>query len=279
MIYVKRDPALIPEKVLKVAERAQAQLEALPSAERKDFIAKKAHVWRAFARYLSKMSYGKCWYSESNDPQSFFAVDHFRPKGEAKRTEADSDDGYPWLAFSIENFCLAAGRSNSINKDEATDETVGKGSWFPLLTAIPKARWDDRCEVDELPVLLDPTKLGDVDLIDINPDDGRAMPSMVCIGDVKRLRASKSIELYGLNLGNLITARKRVMREVEDHYQNLMELLAEDQDRPAINRIQEQIRRATRSDAPYARAARAKLLQLPAGAYFCAKPEDLPMIA
>jgi hypothetical protein len=25
-------------------------------------------AWRAFARYLSNMSYGKCWYSESLDP-------------------------------------------------------------------------------------------------------------------------------------------------------------------------------------------------------------------
>lgn len=171
---------------------------------------------------------------------------------------------------------MAAGRSNSVNKDEATEETVGKGSWFPLLTASPKAHWDNRCVADERPVLLNPTNSGDVDLIDINPDDGRAMPSMVCIGDVKRLRTTRSIELYGLNLGNLITARKRVMRDVEDHYQNLMELLTDDQDRPAIERIQEQIKRTTRSDAPYARAARAKLLQLPAGAYLCAKPEDLP---
>lgn len=279
MIYVKRDPALIPERVLKVAARAQAKLEALPPAERKDFIAKKACVWRAFARYLAKMSYGKCWYSESNDPQSFFAVDHFRPKGEARRTDTDKDDGYPWLAFSVENFCLVAGRSNSVNKDEETDETVGKGSWFPLLEESAKAHWDDRCVANELPVLLDPSKATDVDLIDINPDDGRATPSMVCVGAVKRLRASKSIELYGLNLGNLITARKRIMREVEDHYLNLMELLQEDKDRAAIDRLQEQIKRATRTDAPYARAARAKLLPLPAGALLCARPEDIPAIA
>ena len=30
MIFVRRDPALIPEKVLRVAERAQQTLEALP---------------------------------------------------------------------------------------------------------------------------------------------------------------------------------------------------------------------------------------------------------
>ena len=48
MIYVRRNSSLIPEKVLKVAERAQQTLEALPADERPAFIKKKAHVWRAF---------------------------------------------------------------------------------------------------------------------------------------------------------------------------------------------------------------------------------------
>lgn len=38
---MKRDPALIPDKLIKVAERAQAALEALPADERVAFIKKK----------------------------------------------------------------------------------------------------------------------------------------------------------------------------------------------------------------------------------------------
>ena len=56
MIYVRRDPALIPERVLRVAERAQAQLEAMEPDKRAEFIEKKSRVWRGFARYLAKMS-------------------------------------------------------------------------------------------------------------------------------------------------------------------------------------------------------------------------------
>jgi len=271
---VKCDPALIPQKVLDVAARAQADLEAKPEAERKAFIEKKGHVWRAFARYLAKMSYSKCWYSESNDPQSFFDVDHFRPKKAAKRAEASEDDGYPWLAFSVENFRYAAGRSNRLSTDEATDKTVGKGSWFPLLDGSPCASWDDRCLSTELPVLLDPTVRSDVALIDINPDDGRAVLSMTCIGIAKQFRASKSIELYSLNLGNLITARKRVMRDVENHFKNLMDIVNAANDMPAVERLQVQMREATGSSAPYARAARAKMFAMGAGA-FCAQPEDM----
>ncbi|MCZ4303421.1 hypothetical protein O4G98_01630 [Zoogloeaceae bacterium G21618-S1] len=274
MIFVKCDPNLIPKKLLDVAARAQKELEAKAPADRKAYIEKKAHIWRAFGKHLAKMSHGKCWYSESNDPQSFFDVDHFRPKKAAKRSDAAEDDGYPWLAFSIDNFRYSAGRSNRLSTDEATEETVGKGSWFPLLDGSPCATWDDRCQDKELPVLLDPTVREDVALIDIDPDDGRAVESKTCLGATKQMRASKSIEIYGLNLGNLITARKRAMREVKDGYENLMDIVDAGTDMAAVDRLQEQLRRATTTSAPYARAARAKLIAMGAGA-FCAQPEDV----
>ena len=274
MIYVKRDPAVVPERLLKVAERAQAKLDSLPPDQRKAFIEKKAHVWRAFGRCLSKMSYGKCWYSESNDPQSFFDVDHFRPKKAAKRADGLEDDGYPWLAFSWENFCYAAGRSNRLSTDEVTEQTVGKGSWFPLLAGSCQASWDDRCQGAEQAVLLDPTLRDDVALIDIHPDDGRAVPSISCLGAVKQQRVDRSVEIYGLNLGNLISTRKRVMREVWDNYLNLQDIIAQGVDMAAVDRLQMQLRQATMPSAPYARAARAKLHSLPFGGSFCAQPED-----
>lgn len=279
MIYVKRDPALIPEKVLRVAERAQQALAATAPEDRGAFIEKKAHVWRAFGRYLAKMSYGKCWYSESNDPQSFFDVDHFRPKKAAKRADGVEDDGYPWLAFSWENFCYSAGRSNRLNTDEATEVVVGKGSWFPLLPGSVRADWSNRCEDDETPVLLDPTERADVDLIEINSEDGRACPSVTCVGPVKQERAKRSIEIYGLNLGNLITARKRVMRDVQDDYQNLMDICSAGNDMAAVNRLRAKLRRATLQSAPYSRAARAQMHSLlPYGPQFCAQPEDEPEV-
>lgn len=274
MIYVKRNPALIPEKILKVAERAQQTLEKLPEAERKAFIDKKAPIWRSFSRYLAKMSYGKCWYSESNDPQSFFDVDHFRPKKEAKRSEGIADDGYPWLAFSWDNFRYSAGRSNRLSKDETNDETRGKGSWFPLMAGSAIASWGIRCEQLEKPTLLDPTIRADVALIDVSPDDGRVEASRTCIGPEKQLRASKSIELFGLNLPRLVDARKIVLRDVQALHENLMDIIVAANDMPAIDRLQLQMINATHPRAAYSRAARAKLNSLGA-AMFCAQPEDL----
>ncbi len=281
MIYVRRDPALIPEKVLKVAERAQQQLEALPPDERSVFIKKKSHIWRAFARYLAKMSYGKCWYSESNDPQSFFDVDHFRPKAEATRENGSKDDGYPWLAFSWENFRYSAQRSNRLSTDEDTEVVVGKGSWFPLMDGSPKACWDDRCVDDEKPILLDPTLRPDVDLVDVDAQ-GQICRSRICIGSAQ-LRVERSVKLLGLNLPKIVGARKRVMREVKDLHENLTDLVTAGNTNPdaadalPLTRLIDQLRRATLPDSPYSKAARAQLSLLPYGLEFCAQPEDAPL--
>lgn len=278
MIYVKRNPALIPEKILKVAERAQKELEELPAAKRKAFITRKSPIWRSFGRYLAKMSYGKCWYSESNDPQSFFDVDHFRPKNEAKRDGGIADDGYPWLAFSWDNFRYSAGRSNRLSKDEMTDETCGKGSWFPLLDGSVKADWNNRCEVAEAVLLLDPTVRDDLDLIAVDAV-GKIGPSWACAGPIKKYRVKRSVEIYGLNLPRLVGARAKVMRDIELAYQTLVEQLEEDKDSPALKRHKAQLREATMSDASFALAARSKLLSLPMGSFFCAAPEDHPAAA
>lgn len=282
MIYVRRDSALIPEKVLKVAERAQAALEALPPAERVAFVKKKAHVWRGFKKYLSKMSYGKCWYSESPDPQSFFDVDHFRPKSEAKRSETATDDGYPWLAFDWDNFRYSAGRSNRLSTDEDTDETAGKSSWFPLIDGSAVACWDDRCVADERPLLIDPTNQDDARLIKVDTN-GRIAPSRFCVGTNKK-RVTESAKLYGLDLPSLTEARLRVMRDVSGRVDDLLKCVAAaDAHEPVADALpipeqQAAITSLTLPNSAYSLAARSKLYELGL-AELIAKPEDYPAIA
>jgi hypothetical protein len=223
LIYVNRNAALIPAELLARAVDAQRGLEAMPAGQRAEFIKRKSEIWRDFKRYLSAMSYGKCWYSESPEVQSFLDVDHFRPKLEAKRSETRCDPGYDWLAFSWENFRLAAQRSNRRSTNEETEEIEGKGSWFPLLNGSPRASWEHRCVEDELPILLDPTVRPDVDLIDVNAE-GRMCPSRYCVGS-SQLRVKRSIEIYGLNLPNLKAARMLVMRDIIAVYEALQRLV------------------------------------------------------
>lgn len=280
MIYVRRDSALIPEKVLKVAERAQATLETLPPDQRVAFIKKKSHVWTGFKKYLSKMSYGKCWYSESPDPQSFFDVDHFRPKAEAQRDEGGAkDSGYPWLAFDWDNFRYSAGRSNRHSIDEEAEEVVGKGSWFPLCQGSPCATWDNRTVAAERPVLLDPTNVGDMRLVKIG-SAGSVEPSGICVG-TNRERVAKSVKYYGLDLPALKEARLQVMREVQEMLDVLLQTVETANavppaaDRLPVPQQADLITAKTMPNSPYALAARSRLIELGAPELI-ARPEDYP---
>src|SRR5262249_22508317 len=119
VIYVKRDAGIIPRQLLDKAVAAQDELERLPANKRAEHIKKNSKIWRDFKKYLSHMSYGKCWYSESPEAQSHLDVDHFRPKLEARRGEKVSDKpGYEWLAFSWDNFRLSAQLSNRPVRNE-----------------------------------------------------------------------------------------------------------------------------------------------------------------
>lgn len=267
MIYIKRDMSLIPDKVMKVAQRAQNQLESLPIEERANFIKKKAHIWRSFSKYLSKMSYGKCWYSECKDAGANFDVDHFRPKAEAKRCSIVTDiDGYAWLAFDWENFRLAAQNTNRLNKEETTGITFGKGSWFPLLEGSPKACWDDRCIIQEKPLLIDPVNKNDLEYIDFD-ESGRFIPNIVCVGEAAH-RITESARLYGLNFEKMREARFEVMKEVKDLCENIIQnaqIIKQIGDSAPMETIEKQIellKAKTRADAIFSLAARIQLQKL-----------------
>jgi hypothetical protein len=220
------------------------------------------------------MSYGKCWYSESPDPQSFFDVDHYRPKLAARRSPAEVDLGYEWLAFSWDNFRISAQRSNRWSKNELTGETEGKGDWFPLLKGSPKASWQNRCEKLERPALLDPVHLNDVRLLSVL-DDGRMGPSAICVGSGKR-RVRESCKRYGLNLPALVEARKRVLRDVAAAYDILIRTVSavathdEVADGVPVLEQAAELTRRTAPDAPYSQAARAHLIRM-GGGVLCAQ--------
>lgn len=278
MIFIKRDIDLIPQKVIDVAQRTQEALEQLPPEQRKDFIKKKSHVWRGFARYLATMSYGKCWYSEAKDAGANYEVDHFRPKSEAKRTDEIVDsEGYAWLAFDWENFRLSAQNCNRLNKNDA-GETVGKGSWFPLQDGSPKATWDNRCVSDEKLILLDPIVKEDLTYIDYD-DIGRFIPSRLCVGK-PALRVRQSAIIYGLNLEKMREARCKAMKDAKELLdtirQNAEDLdpLGDNAPMRTIERQIEQLKEKTRADAPFSRAVRSQLMKLGAEDYLIDRSMD-----
>ncbi|HEX5357804.1 MAG TPA: hypothetical protein VFW93_16490 [Aquabacterium sp.] len=284
MIFVKRNPALIPRLLLDAAAQAQRELDQIAEPDaRKAYIEKRARLWRRFARYLKQMSYGKCWYSESDCVQSFADVDHFRPKKAAKRSEGETDDGYPWLAFSWENFRYAAQRSNQLNTDEDLEETVGKGAWFPLMPGSKKACWDDRCDADERPVILDPASKADVKLVAID-GAGVLVPSGLCLGEYERWRVTESVRYLGLNLDGLVGARKRAMDSIQEQVQQVFRAtnaadVAPDKGQQIaqllpISQQLDSIQKKTLPSNPYAAAIRAQLSLMGLG-QLCLRAEEI----
>ncbi|MDQ8856911.1 hypothetical protein [Acinetobacter pittii] len=280
MIYIKRDPSLIPPKLLEVAKRAKDKLETLPAEERKDFIKKKSHIWRSFSKYLAIMSHGKCWYSEVRDAGANFDVDHFRPKAEAKRSEDLIDEeGYSWLAFDWENFRLSAQNCNRLNKDEESNMTNGKGSWFPLLDENIRANWIDRCIHLEKPLLIDPINKEDLSFIDFD-DTGRFVPNHVCIGQ-KAKRIKISAEIYGLNREQMREIRFLSMKDVKERFETIMEsaldLSEQIGDDASMKTIERQIRalqEKTRADSVFSQAVRRQLQKLGADEVFIDRSLD-----
>lgn len=268
MIYVKYDPSTFPKKLLDAAKAAQEELDKLAThAERVAYIKANDKIWRSFKEHLKPLSHGKCWYTESPEPASLFEVDHFRPKAKAKRSDEQTDEGYTWLAFSPENFRYSAVRANRCTRNEETDEVDGKGIWFPLCDGSPSASWGNRCEAREIPVILDPARQEDAELVDVG-SDGRIKPSALCFGRDQE-RVVQSAKYLGLNLPELSAARRRVMRNVQTACEELVQLqtaaLASPraEDKLTVRRQIDLIHELTCREAPYSRAAWAVLVKHP----------------
>ncbi len=208
MIYVHRNWDLVPDQVKKDLKQAAAELDAIQDADkRKAYITANQGKWSAVREYLGAMSHGKCWYSEAPESVSRYQVDHFRPHGRAKQALRDTCDGYCWLAFDIENFRLAGVLCNTQNR-EYSEETVGKGDWFPLLDPSKRATLCGRDCKAESPILLDPVDPDDPCKL-LFRDDGTVWPDDRLPNEVQA-HVTMAINCLGLRQSQLTRARKRV---------------------------------------------------------------------
>jgi hypothetical protein len=161
---LRPDPAWIRS----AAAAAQAVRNAKPG-ERSKIIGKHDEVWGLLKNAMCNLSHGKCWYCESIDARSDNAVDHYRPKGNV-RGATPPHPGYWWLAFDWRNYRFSCTYCNSIRKSAQT--AGGKQDYFPLWDESTRAQTEQDSIDDELPLLLDPTKVTDVRLIAFSEDGG-----------------------------------------------------------------------------------------------------------
>ncbi|MFK2821526.1 hypothetical protein ACH5BK_00930 [Arcobacter sp. YIC-80] len=168
-------------------------------------------VWRELKDNLAQLSFDKCWYCECKQERSDNAVDHFRPKNRVANTDPEHN-GYTWLAFDYNNYRYSCTFCNSKRKNPDTNETEGKGDEFPLIDETKRAyREVDNIRLEK-PILIDPCKINDVQLLDFTYQ-GLPCPKSN-ISDEKKERVLKSIKLYHLDHNLLVTKRNDLALEI-----------------------------------------------------------------
>lgn len=202
MKYVYIDISKIEKKwVDKAAAALKKAFETVDPDKRKKFIKGRSAVWSELKPVLESVNSGKCWYSEARDKVSYLEVDHYRPK-----------KIYPWLAFEWRNFRLCGGKPNRKKLDK-----------FPLEDeALRVSAWAAPCS-SERPLLLDPTVLGDPDLLTFSdqgepvcarPDDPIAMS-----------RVNFTVPTYGLDSEILCDERRAKWRKCTEKLTKLQAIV------------------------------------------------------
>jgi hypothetical protein len=159
MRWIDRDALLTDpevEPLIEAAEAARLEILAEPDPVRRDAMIKNhRQKWIDFRSHFANLSFGKCWYTECENPGTDDDIDHFRPKGDL--AEDRTHGGYWWEALNWCNFRLSCHRSNRLRINPDTDETHGKGDHFPLAREEERCRYPDDDLCRESPLLLDPT--------------------------------------------------------------------------------------------------------------------------
>ena len=174
------------------ASRKLAALSSLTThTERKAFLDSNK-VWNDFKPILIRYFGEKCWYSECDLTGSFGDVDHFRPKLRStdENNNAILDEGYWWLAYDYLNYRLSCEKCNRPFGDG------GKRDCFPLRQGTMPAIFPQK---DDIPLLLDPCVLQDVQLIDCD-ETGEIIS--LSRDSYERIRVFVSKRIYNWNCFN-----------------------------------------------------------------------------
>lgn len=227
MRYIDISKLELPEGWMEKAKALTKSLEAAGSKEARDKVLDENPIWQELVVPLSKLSSGKCWYSEAKELMSDRDVDHFRPKNEARglpkkvATGIDTKkrDGYWWLAYDWENYRFSSIYCNRrrLDKFKSVEKTGGKWSYFPLFQGSIVAKVKGRLKDEDI-VLLDPTNEHDPDLITFD-SSGDVIPNTNNPQEIVRVKVSENI--YHLDHTPLKEERVKVWNKCERHIKEI----------------------------------------------------------
>lgn len=204
MRYIYFPATVVDERWQRRAEMAAAKAaEKADEPERQEFISSRSKIWSDLKPKLERLSGGKCWYTEAKDKVSHWQVDHYRPKSL-----------YPWLAFAWHNLRLCGGIPN-----------VKKLNNFPLEYEGRRATADRPDTRTEVPLLLDPTRWGDPDLLTFNSNGEPACAKPRSSSVARRVR--ETVILLELDSEALCAHRREKWRSCERKLKNLRAIIEE----------------------------------------------------
>ena len=202
MKYIYIDILKVDPRWQGKANAARDEAAAMPNDQsRQAYIAGKSAIWRELKPVLEAVSNGKCWYSEARDKVSYWEVDHYRPK-----------KSYPWLAFDWRNFRLCGARPNRKKTDE-----------FPLEEEGSRATVAFPDTVREGPILLDPVRWGDPELLTFKADGEPTCANPADDWAVRRVR--ESVSVLELDSAILCEERRKKWRVCETKLKRLRDLV------------------------------------------------------
>lgn len=196
MKFINFPATAVSQDWLSRAARATARAAAKATdEERTAYIKASAAIWSAIKETLEGLSAGKCWYTEARDKVSHWQVDHYRPKSL-----------YPLLAFRWDNLRLCGGKPNLRKLNE-----------FPLVAESVRGT---ECEQ---PILLDPTRWGDPDLLTFKADGEPISANPADIAAA--LRVSESVRVLDLDSELLCSHRRQKWRACKSKLKRLRDIL------------------------------------------------------
>jgi uncharacterized protein (TIGR02646 family) len=176
----------------------------------------KFEVYRLAKDDLETCFHFKCAYCESSYGHvSNIHIDHYRPKGRVDREGRKPIGGYYWLAAAWQNLLPVCGRCNSPTKEFvpalSKKVIVGKCNWFPLWDETKRARGPGR-EKKEYPLLINPCEEDPQEYLVFH--ENGIVEARKTLPKKKKLKAEKSIAIYGLWRMKLIKAREEHAKRI-----------------------------------------------------------------
>ena len=216
MIYIDLAGNPPPAELIAEGNALLEKLRKVDEKERAKFIDDNEDYWGKLKEHYSKLSHGKCWYTEAKEIASAYHMDHFRPKNKVYRLVKDrpietmnSSEPYWWLAFDWENYRFAASIPNT-----------KKRAYFPLRlgssVATSKEELDKECVG-----LLDPTKKNDVALIGFGID-GKVCPACDDHNSWNAMRVKLSVRVYNLDYPPIVDERIKIQQRCKRKLWGLM---------------------------------------------------------